>query len=137
MGETQALISIDTNLLLRIIARDDQAQYDAAVAVLASPVFIPTTVLLETAWVLAYTYDLDRTRLADALLGIIDAPTVTVDDEAAVRWALGRYREAKSDIADLLHLVQARRSDRFVTFDRKLAAQAGPRTPVTIETLSA
>jgi predicted nucleic-acid-binding protein len=137
MGQARTLISLDTNVLLRIIVRDDPGQYDTAVSVLMSPVFVPTTVLLETAWVLANTYKLERTGLADALLGIIDAPTVTVDDEVAVRWALGRYREARSDIADLLHLVQARRSDKFVTFDNKLAAQAGSKAPVAIAALTA
>ncbi len=137
MGQARALISLDTNVLLRIIVRDDPRQRETASALLLSTVFIPDTVLLETAWVLANTYRIDRQHLADALLGILDAPTVTVNDENAIRWALTRYASVKSDIADLFHLAQAQRTDRFVTFDRKLAAQAGSDTPTPVETLPA
>jgi predicted nucleic-acid-binding protein len=135
MGRTRFLRSLDTNILLRIIMHDEPRQFEEAVSALASPVFIPATVLLETAWVLSHSYGIDRQSLAKALLGILDAPTVTVDEEPAMRWALARYSTVKSDIADLFHIAQSKRTEKFATFDRKLSGQAGSASPVPIETL--
>ena len=36
----------------------------------------------------------------------------------------------------MIHAVSARGADAFATFDRKLAASAGPEAPVQIETLT-
>jgi predicted nucleic-acid-binding protein len=115
--------------------RDEPRQYEEAASALMSPVFIPATVFLETAWVLSHSYGIDRQSLAKALLGILDAPTVTVDEEPAMRWALARFSSVKSDIADLFHIAQSKRTDQFATFDRKLSAQAGTASPVPVETL--
>ena len=129
------MIAVDTNLLVRVIVRDDTVQAGHAEQVLRDGAFVSATVLLETAWVLAKAYRIGRGALADALTGVLDMPAVRIADEPAVRWALSRYREAGADIADLIHLTQAIHADRFATFDRGLAAQAGPGTPVPIETL--
>jgi hypothetical protein len=41
----------------------------------------------------------------------------------------------KSDIADLFHIAQSKRTEKFATFDRKLSGQAGSASPVPVETL--
>ena len=127
--------SVDTNVLLRLIVTSDAAQTHRAQSIASEPMFLPLTVLIETGWVLRSSYAFDRLRLAAALLHLIALPTVVVDDEPSVRWAIGQVRDNGADLADMLHLVAARTTDRFATFDRKLAKQAGPDAPIEIETL--
>ena len=128
--------AVDTNVIVRLILLEDAPQTELATAAIVQDVFVPITVLLETAWVLSSTYKLDRHRLAMALAAVLDIETIHVDDEEAVRWALDRYA-AGADIADMLHIVAAGNATHFATFDRGIARHAGPDAPVVIETLGA
>lgn len=127
------MISLDTNILVRIIVEDDPAQQRRAASLLEFPAFVSATVLLETAWVLRSNYGLSRPSIANALLGFIDAPTIVVVDETAIRWALERHARVESDLADLLHIATSAGTEHFATFDQKLKRQAGPDTPIPIE----
>ena len=128
--------AIDTNLIARYVMRDDPRQADIAEQILQEPTFVPVTVLLETAWLLASRYRLDRMTIAATLADLISLPAVAVDDPPFIGWAIEQYAEG-ADIADMLHLVEARVTDAFVTFDRDMASKAGAATPVPIETLGA
>lgn len=136
MGEAASMKSVDTNVVLRFMLGDDEGQSLTAEAIFLGPCYLPLTVLIETAWVLAYSYDRTRTQVADGLLALIDQPKVSLENENAVRWALARYRDDNADLADMIHLVASMRCEQFLTFDRKLAVQAGPDAPVKIETLT-
>lgn len=127
--------AVDTNVVVRLIMRDDAPQLAIARRLLDSGFFVPLTVALETAWLLESRYALDRDRVAGLLLGIIDLPTVTVDDPALLQWALGRYA-AGADIGDMVHLIASAGLDGFATFDKRIAAKAGAEAPVPIETLT-
>lgn len=126
------MISLDTNILVRIIVEDDPVQQRKAAALLESPAFVSATVLLETAWVLRSSYGLSRKTIADALIGFINVPNVIVVDELATRWALERHAVAASNLADLLHIATSAGAEHFVTFDRKLPRQAGADAPVQV-----
>jgi len=127
--------SVDTNVAVRFILGDDDNQSKTAAEVFRSPCFIPLTVLVETGWVLGASYGLDECQIAGALLALLDQPTVSTESEAEVRWALARYRDKGADLADMIHLVVSRRTEAFVTFDRKLPRQAGPDAPVHVDVL--
>lgn len=129
--------AIDTNIVLRLIMNDDPAQALLAAQTVRETVLVPITVLLEVAWVLGSVYEQDHAHCAEALVRLLDVPTIVVEDEATVRWALERYRDHGADIADVLHLVTARAATEFVTFDRKLATQAGRDAPTVVTALIA
>ena len=59
-------------------------------------------------------------------------PDVVVSDLALLSWALTRYADS-ADVGDMLHLVEAAGHDSFLTFDRKLAKQAGDATPIQVK----
>ena len=65
-------IAIDTNVLVRLLVRDDEAQYSAArrlvdeAAAADEPVLIVLGALLETEWVLRSRYQLDKAGIAGA-----------------------------------------------------------------------
>lgn len=125
--------AVDTNILVRWLTRDDPAQTPIADRVMAEPVFVAHTVLLELAWVLGgRTYRLDRARLAIALRALIDTKTVHIVDEEAVRWAIERFA-AGGDIADMLHLTSLHGCSTFVSFEHRLQERAGPQAPLPIE----
>lgn len=117
MGSAQKVKSVDTNILVRIIADSDSKQAETARAVVSAGVNVPLTVLLEVAWTLRSRYDFERVRLNNALVALLNIPEIHVDDEPAIRAALALHRGG-ADIADVIHLVAARGSAAFVTFDK-------------------
>jgi predicted nucleic-acid-binding protein len=63
------LIGVDTNVIVRLLVRDDPKQYDAAVALVTrarqdGPLFVNPLVIAETVWVLERRYNIapDKTR---------------------------------------------------------------------------
>ncbi|MBC8021123.1 MAG: type II toxin-antitoxin system VapC family toxin [Methyloceanibacter sp.] len=126
--------AVDTNLLVRLLVRDDEAQAEAAEkAIGAGPALILPTVLLEAEWVLRSRYLLPRHRIAEGLATLMGQPEITVASSAAVARALAAYAR-KGDFADHLHLALAAEqgATAFATFDRALAALAdeGPAVEV-------
>ena len=49
--------SVDTNVLVRLITRDDAKQVTAAEAFVANGAWVPHLALAEATWVLASVYD--------------------------------------------------------------------------------
>ena len=125
--------ALDTNVILRLLLEDEPKQLAVARRVVAEPALVGTGVLMETAWVLRSTYRQSRVAIADALSAILSAPTLHVNDEDGVRWALARYRDHGADLADMLHIVAARGSSSFASFEKHLGKQAGEATPVPVE----
>lgn len=117
MGSAQKVKSIDTNILVRIIAESESEQAETAQAIVSAGVNVPLTVLLEVAWTLRSRYNFERMRLNNALVALLNIPEIHVEDEAAIRAALELHRGG-ADIADVIHLVAARGSEAFVTFDK-------------------
>lgn len=134
MGRLKA---VDTNILARYLMRDDPVQTPLAEAQLVQPSFVSHTVLLETAWLLSSRYRVRRADLAATLRDVVRLPELHINDEDLVIWAIDRFRDG-ADFADMLHLVtaQAAAVDAFVTFDAGIVAEAGPTSPVAVETLA-
>lgn len=119
------MIAIDTNVLVRLLTGDDPAQTQRAAELFAQEsILIPKTVLLETEWVLRYSYELPSTVIVAAFRKVLGLPQVTAEDGAALVEALARYGESM-DFADALHLACVRKADEFATFDIRLKKRAG------------
>ena len=56
--------AVDTNVLVRLIVRDDPAQVEKAESFVAHGAWVSQTVLAETVWVLESVYGLDRAQIA-------------------------------------------------------------------------
>jgi predicted nucleic-acid-binding protein len=126
--------SVDTNVLVRVIAKDDPVQTPLAAALLEGPVFASHGVLMETEWVLRSRYGWSRPQIAAALKRLLDVSTFHVADPDLVRWSLDRYA-AGADLPDMLHIVASRGFESFASFEAGLDHMAGPATPVRIERL--
>jgi predicted nucleic-acid-binding protein len=118
------MIALDTSVLVRVVTADDPGQLEAALAVMRSnALWVCKTVLLETEWVLRFTYELSRSEILLALRGLLGYRTLQVEDRGSVLLALSLYAKGM-DFADVLHLASSGTADRFATFDRPLAKAA-------------
>lgn len=122
------MITLDTNILLRDLVRDDPEQAATAARFMdslspQSPGFISLIVICELVWALHYTYRQSRDTVAAALKLLIDAPQLIVEHQALVENAIG----GTADIADaLLHSIGVSYgATKTVTFDRKFARLDG------------
>jgi len=122
----------DTNILARYIVRDDAQQGAIAETIVAAGVYLPSTVLLETAWLLGSRYRMERADVAATLEDLLRLPGIVSEDADWIAWAIKRFAEG-ADFADMIHLVAARTADAFVTFDRPMAKAAGAQPPLPIE----
>jgi predicted nucleic-acid-binding protein len=122
------VIAIDTNVLVRLLVRDDAAQGDAARALFArEEVWIGKTVLFETIWVLRAVYEIKEATILQALESALGLPGVHVEDSGSVARALAAAA-AGMDITDALHAASTPAQARaFVTFDKKLARRGRSR----------
>ena len=120
----------DTNVLVRLVARDNPAQLAAARAFVAGGVWASHLVLVETAWVLQATYGLDADELAAALEMLLNHKGLTVQDADIAVAALSLFRKRPAlGFSDCLILEVARRSGHLPlgTFDRELGRIEGAR----------
>ncbi len=118
------MLAIDTNLIVRYLTGDHPKQSAKARALIDSEdVFISTTVMLETEWVLRSTYGYAPVDVCKALRAFAGLPRVSLEDPVLVSIALDGV-DSGMDFADALHLGRADACDAFVTFDRKLIKAA-------------
>jgi predicted nucleic-acid-binding protein len=126
------MLAVDTNVIIRYLTRDDAEQFARANALIGGEdVFVSTTVLLETEWVLRRGYRFSRDRIIAALTAFAGLPHVTLEDPALAAKALDWTRNGL-DFADALHLAKAEGCEAFVSFDQRLAAAANGLSDVRI-----
>jgi len=125
--------AIDTNVVVRFLTADDEKQAKTArAAIEAGNIFIDTTVMLESEWVLRSAYGFEPARIADAFRGLAGLPGISVEEPPLLACALDWMSEGM-DFADALHLAKAGDCDVFLSFDRKLAKSAKGRVPIAVE----
>ena len=123
--------AVDTNIVVRYLTGDHPEQAARARAVFTTgQVFVSTTVLLESDWVLRSAYGFAATEVAAALRALAGLPGVTVENPALLGEALDRTARGM-DFADSLHLGAAAGCESMLTFDQRfIRAADGVRVPV-------
>jgi len=127
------MLGIDTNVLVRFLVRDDEAQFEKARKLIKREVaagrgvFVSHLVILETEWVLRSRYSLPKNLIIEAISGLLDATDVRFEDEAAVEEALFIWKDTTADFADCLIGAKNRRLGcrATATFDVKAAKLPG------------
>jgi predicted nucleic-acid-binding protein len=118
------MLAIDTNVVVRVLFGSNLAQSQRAKALIdRNSVFVSTTVLLETEWVLRAIYRLEARFLAKALRDFVGLEHVSSEEPARIRQALD-WMEEGLDFADALHLAGAQGCEALVTFDKALIRKA-------------
>jgi len=120
--------AVDTNLLVRLIVRDDERQVAAAENFVATGAWVSQLVLAETIWVLDAVHELPAPRIANAIEKLLTHESLTLQDADVVERALRDYRERPSlGFSDCLILEIARKAGHLPlgTFDRQLGKAPG------------
>jgi predicted nucleic-acid-binding protein len=118
------VLAVDTNVIVRYLTADHPEQFAKASALIeAEDVYVSSTVLLETEWVLRRGYRFSRDQVSAALTAFAGLPRVTLEDAAVAAKAL-EWMRSGLDFADALHLAKAAGCDAFVSFDQRFAAVA-------------
>ncbi len=111
--------AIDTNVLIRFLTHDDEAQYQQAYALFQHPhLSVATTVFLETEWVLRYSYTYDAAEIVRAFRMVLGLPNIEAEDTGRLAQAL-TWHQSGMDFADALHLASSQDCSLFYTFDRE------------------
>lgn len=130
------MIAADTNVIVRLIARDDPAQTTIARELLTrEPLFISLPCLLETGWVLQSVYGFDGAALKIAIGSLAQVENIGFEMEDLLDWILDSCAEG-ADWGDVVLLAAARHANGFATFDRRLSARIGGGSPVPVQVLA-
>ena len=127
------MASLDTNVLVRFLVRDDADQAAAATSLIRSavrkgePLFVPVTVLLELEWVLRSAFGFDKPAVLQALFGLLGSFELAFESEGAIEMALAQYDGSAADFSDGLHVALAQRANQspLWTFDKAAAKLDG------------
>ena len=130
--------SVDTNVLVRLVVQDDEAQSRAVDRLLAKYarngdlLFVPITVVLELEWVLRSMLGQSKAQFIEVLSALLAMLEFSFESEDALEQALADYEDGDADFAEYLHLALSRGNKAlpFWTFDRKASKAAGTRVLV-------
>ena len=121
MGGAEVKITVDTNVLVRAVVRDDPKQAQVAAQILedAEVIAISHACLCELVWVLSRSYRFDRQSIVAALSALIAVHNVVVD-RPAVEAGLSVFKEG-GDFADgvIAHEGSWLGGETFVSFDKQ------------------
>jgi predicted nucleic-acid-binding protein len=120
--------AVDTNVLVRLIERDDPDQVSAAEEFIAPGAWISHVVLVETMWVLDAVFDRSAEQIATALEMLLDHRELVIHDADVVAAALIHFKQRPTlGFSDCLVVETARKAGHVPvgTFDRELAKVDG------------
>ena len=120
--------AVDTNVLVRLITRDDAKQVSAAEAYVARGAWVPHLALAEATWVLSSVYDRTPGDIATAVEMLLNHAHLTLQDADAVAAAVASFRRRPAlGFSDCLVLEVARKAGHLPlgTFDRSFSRLAG------------
>ena len=125
--------SVDTNVIVRLVAQDDPLQAQAVDRLFArhakksEMLMVPISVVLELEWVLRSRLSQTKTQVLETIEALLTVVELSFEAEDAVEQALLDYRDSNADFGECLHLALARkqRALPFYTFDKKATKASG------------
>lgn len=124
--------AVDTNLLVRLLTRDDAKQTASAEAFISAGAWVSHLVLVEACWVLDSVYQLEGAQIATAVRMLLSHENLTLQDPDVVLAALAAYRKRPAlGFSDCMVLEVARKAGHLPlgTFDRALSKLDGATRP--------
>jgi predicted nucleic-acid-binding protein len=120
--------AVDTNLLVRLLVRDDAEPVSAAEVFVAGGAWVSHLVLAETTWVLDAVLDRTPAQLAAGIEMLLNHEHLAIQDPDVVGRALTHFRARPAlGFSDCLVLEIARKAGHLPlgTFDRALGRLGG------------
>lgn len=118
------MLSVDTNVLIRLLVRDDAKQAKLADQYIAKGAWVSHLVLAETIWVLGSVYGLSSAKQIEALSLLLGHETLVLQDADTVSAALSHFQSKPTlGFSDCLVLEIARKAGHLPlgTFDSALS----------------
>lgn len=104
------MISLDPNIIVRLLTRDDPAQVAAVERLLDQPdavFWIDDVAMLETQWVLSRAYAWPRETIVTAFNQLLSLPDTRFDDRECMEQAVDAFAQG-TDFADALLTYRSR-----------------------------
>ncbi len=120
--------AVDTNVLVRLLARDDPGQAAAAASFVSGGAWISHLVLVEATWILSTVFSRTTQQIAEAIAQLLEHQSLVVQDPDVVALALTQMQEKPAlGFSDCLVLEIARKAGHLPlgTFDRDLGRLDG------------
>jgi predicted nucleic-acid-binding protein len=120
--------AVDTNVLVRLLARDDEKQANLADGFVARGAWVSHLVLAETVWVLDAVYARSPKQLMVAIELLLQHESLVLQDADTVSAALAHFRSKPAlGFSDCLVLAIAKKAGHVPlgTFDRALGKLEG------------
>lgn len=127
------MIALDTNVLIRYIVEDDEAQTRVVTAfmddaiVRGEPFFVAQIVVCEVVWVLTTAYRFAKHEVTGVLREISRTREIVMEGADEVRRATDAFEKGKGDFAD--YLIRERSDEAecsgVATFDKAVAGERG------------
>ena len=120
--------AVDTNVLVRLLTRDDARQAASADTFIEKGAWVSVLALAEATWVLAAVYGLSAAGLVTAVEMLLNHKDLTLQDSDVVAAALELFRSRPAlGFSDCLLLELARKAGHLPlgTFDRALGRLEG------------
>jgi len=126
------MIGVDTNILMRYLLQDDEAQSPQAKAVMdgftdAEPGFISLVTLVEMVWLLRRTFKRPQEEIVLTVQALLASPSICIQEDNAVNTAIEITQRENCDLPDaLVAVLGAQAGCSFtLTFDRKAVTIPG------------
>lgn len=124
------MIALDTNILVRFLTQDDDAQFQKVLRLLnrkRAMFLVCDLVLAETDWVLRSLYDWTGDEVADAFSRLTTVHNLAFENERRLRSSLKALREG-ADLADELIVRNCHDlgATAFATFDKLIVRRHRP-----------
>ena len=127
------MIGFDTNVMLRLIVKDDSAQTAIALGLLdrieatGEAIFLSDMVLCELAWTMRTAYKKSPMEIVTVLRALADSEDLRFESSERLDTAIKSYGEGHGDFAD--YLIRERAIEAgcraVVTFDKALQREPG------------
>jgi predicted nucleic-acid-binding protein len=116
--------AVDTNVLVRMLARDDPKQVRVADDFVAAGAWVSLLALAETIWVLTAVYERDAAEIGASVEQLLNHKDLILQDREVVAAALEIFRSRPAlGFSDCVLLEAARKAGHLPlgTFDRNLS----------------
>ena len=119
------MIGIDTNVLVRVLVDDAKAMAQCKIArdllIEQDKVFISSTVLVETIWVLQRAYSVEKKKILEILSQLLLQKSLVFESSPLIEKAIYIYQTETFGFSDALILASNSINNcHLYTFDRKL-----------------
>ena len=115
--------AVDTNVVVRLVTRDDPRQTARAEAFVAKGAWVSHIVLVEVIWVLDSVFELPHKQLVAAIDMLLNHRDLVLQEPDVVSIALARFRRRpRLGFSDCMVLASARKAGHvpLATFDKEL-----------------